>query len=92
MLDDFVFPDDAVTVEVVDAVVVLAVDDATALLTNEVSSTNDCDMDGEPMEEADESVGDETEVEAADEVAVVMDDLCWCCELFWVVFLGRNDF
>lgn len=89
MLDDFVFPDDVVTVDVVDAVVA---EGATTLLSNDGSSTNDCDMDGEPMEEADESVGDETEVETADEVAVVMDDLCWWCELFWAVFLGRNDF
>lgn len=75
----FVFPDDVVMVDVDDVavVVVVVVEDATARLSNEDSSTNDCDMEGEPIEEADERVGDETEVEAADDVAVVMDDLCW---------------
>lgn len=72
----FVFPDDVVMVDV-DDVVVVVVEDATARLFNEDSSANDCNMEGEPIEEADERVGDETEVETTDEVAVVMDDLCW---------------
>ena len=73
----FVFPDDVVMVDVDDVVVVGVVEDATARSFNEDSSTNDCDIEGDPIEEADERVGDETDVETADEVAVVMDDLCW---------------